>query len=158
MLKKKISIQDLQRFATTREEAELVDRIDLWWDIISNSIIEAARKSIPKKKIANSAATKNKRTKEVHLGKTLTQLGRWIVIGRKNIQLGLTDDYIDLLNDEIRYINSQHRTYIDLAQNWTQELVDDLKGWWRILQARRASELEIKKRKEIENSIKKGAK
>ena len=67
----------------------------------------------------------------------------------------MTDDYIDLLNDEIRYINLQYRTYIDLAQNWTQELVDDLKGWWRILQARRASELEIEKRKEIEDSIEK---
>ena len=29
MLEKKISIQDFQRFSTTREEAESVDRIDL---------------------------------------------------------------------------------------------------------------------------------
>ena len=118
-------------------------------------MIEAARKNIPKKKIANSAATKQKNTKEVLLGKTLTQLGRWICVGRKNIQLGLVNDFIKELNEEIRYINQLHGTYIDLAQTWSQELIDDLKGWWRILRARRASELEIKKRKEIENSIEK---
>ena len=129
MLKKKISIQDLQRFSQTREAAGTVDRLDGWWDIISNCMIEAARKNIPKKKIANSAVTKRKRTKEVHLGKTLTQLGRWICIGKKNIQLGFTEAYIKELNEEIIYINQQHGTYIDLAYSWTQELIEDLKGW-----------------------------
>ena len=105
--------------------------------------------------MANTVMTKRKNTKEVHLGKTLMQLGRWITIGRKNIQLGLTNDFVAELNEEIRYINQQHKTYIDLAESWTRKLIDDLKGWWRILQARRASELEIRNRKEIEESIEK---
>ena len=57
------------------------------------------------------------------------------------------------MNEEIKYINEQHETYIDLAQSWSQELIENLKGWWKILRARRVSELESQKRKEIEDNI-----
>ena len=128
-LERKISIQDLQRFSRTNEGTRNNDRINEWWDVISNSIVEVARKHIPKKKVSNTLTGKKKIAKESRLSKTLTQLGRWISIGKINIKLDFIEDNIEELNEEIKYINEQHETYIDLAQSWSQELIEDLKGW-----------------------------
>jgi viroplasmin and RNaseH domain-containing protein len=128
-LEKRISIQDLERFSQSKEDTRNEENINKWWDAISNSIITIAYKYLPKKKISNTASNKRKKTKEVQLGKTLTQLGRWINIGRKNIKLGYLEDYIEDLNKEIIFINQQHGIYIDLAQeSWSCELIKDLKG------------------------------
>ena len=154
-LGKKISIQDLQWFLQTNESTRENGHINEWWDIISNSIITMARNYITKKKISNTLREKKKKTKESRLGKTLTQLGRWISIEKINIKLGFLEDNIEDLNEEIKYINKQHETYIDLAQSWSQELIENLKGWWKILHARRISELEGQKRKKIKNNIEK---
>ena len=64
-----------------------------------------ARNYIPKKKISNTLREKRKKTKESQLEKTLTQLKRWISIGKINIKLGFLEDNIDDLNEEIKYIN-----------------------------------------------------
>ena len=86
------------------------------------------RKYISKKKILNTLI-KKKKTKESWLGKTFMQLERWISIEKINVKLNLIEDNIEDLNEEIKYINKQHETYIDLAQFWSQELIKNLKGW-----------------------------
>jgi len=51
--------------------------LDEIWEIISKSILEAARKSLPKKKILNTTINKrNNKTKKSELTKMLAQLGR----------------------------------------------------------------------------------
>jgi cysteinyl-tRNA synthetase len=80
-----------------------------------------------------------RRPKETRLGKTLTQLGRWIRIGKLNLKLGYLKDNITDVNAEIGYINEQHGIHIEEVQEeWTQEVIEDLKSWWKILQARRS--------------------
>jgi hypothetical protein len=87
----------------------------------------------------------------VKLSKILTQLERWISIRKINIKISLVKENIEELNIELQYINQHHKTYIDATQSkWLQELIEDLKGWWKIIYTRRISEIEILKRKEIE--------
>jgi len=70
--------------------------------------------------------------------------------------LGLLKDNITDLNKEIIFINKKHEIYIDLAQEeWSVELIEDLSGWWKILRARRVSEIETQRRKEIEEHVEK---
>jgi hypothetical protein len=70
--------------------------------------------------------------------------------------LGLLKDNIADLNKEIIFINKKHEIYIDLAQEeWSEELIEDLSGWWKILRARRVSEIETQRRKEIEEHVEK---
>src|ERR1043165_10272622 len=87
------------------ERIDISSRIDQWWDIICNAIQTAARRRLPKKKILNTAKNKRKKTKETKLSKVLTQLGRWISIGRINIKIGLVKENIEELNLELQYIN-----------------------------------------------------
>ena len=112
----------------------------------------AARKKLPKKKILNTAKNKKKKAKEAKLSKVLTQLGRWISIGRINIRIKAFKENIEELNEELRYINQQQASYIDTNQNeWSNELIEDLKGWWKIFYMRRKSEIDVLRRKEIED-------
>ena len=65
-------------------------------------------------------------------------------------------DNITDINAEIDYINEQHGIHIEKVQKeWTQEVIEDLKGWWKILQARRSWEIYNQRRKEIEENIEK---
>ena len=74
--------------------------------------------------------TNKRKHRETRLGKTLTQLGRWIKIGKLNLSLGFLKDNIEDLNEEIKYINDQHSVYIEEVQEmWTQEVIEDLKSW-----------------------------
>jgi hypothetical protein len=121
-------------------------------NILCNRIQSAAKKKLPKKRILNTLENKKKKAKEAKLSKILTQLGRWISIGKINIRVGLTKDNIKELNEELHYINYQQKTYIDTTQSeWSQELIEDLKGWWKILYTRRTSEIEALRQKEIKD-------
>jgi uncharacterized protein YqgV (UPF0045/DUF77 family) len=97
-LKKKINIQDLKNMSynlsNTSMSTNIENRLDNWWDIISNGIQAAARKSLPKKKVLNTVENRKKQTRKAKLTKVLTQLGRWIRIGRINIRLGFLKDNI----------------------------------------------------------------
>ena len=104
-LKKKISLLELQQTSERGILDEKDKRLDRWWDIISNAIWLAARKTLPKKRVLNTVENKKKRARESKLGKTLTQLGRWISLERKNIEIGFLKENIRELNDEIEYIN-----------------------------------------------------
>ena len=66
---------------TEKGNSEYADRsvqeLDEIWEIISRSILKAARKTLPKKKILNTTANKrNNKSKKSELTKTLAQLGR----------------------------------------------------------------------------------
>ena len=129
------------------------NQLDIWWEQISNGILAAARKTLPKRKVDNTMTNKRKH-RETRLGKTLTQLGRWIKIGKLNLSLGFLKDNIEDLNEEIKYINDQHGVYIEEVQEmWTQEVIEDLKGWWKILRARRSWEIDNQRKKEIEENV-----
>ena len=145
--------------SNTSISTNIENKLDNWWDTICNGIQSAARKSLSKKKVLNTLENKKRQTKKAKLTKVLTQLGRWIRIGRINIRLGFLNDNIQELNEEIEYINQHQKTYIELAsKGWTKELIEDLKGWWKIFYARRSSEIETLKKREIEENIEKRCK
>jgi exonuclease III len=107
-----------------------VQKLDEIWEIISRSILEAARKALPKKKILNTIANKrNNKSKKSELTKTLAQLGRWIALGKKNIKLGLILENIEDFNNTAEYINVQHGINIEtITKAWTEEIITDLQG------------------------------
>jgi hypothetical protein len=105
-------INNSSRSDRNREEEQVMNN---WWDQISNGILTAAKRTLPKKRIDNTMPNK-RRPKETRLGKTLTQLGRWIRIGKLNLKLGYLKDNITDINAEIDYINKQHGIHIEEVQ------------------------------------------
>ncbi|CAG8792665.1 9049_t:CDS:2, partial [Gigaspora margarita] len=92
------------------KKREDIDKIDLneWWNIISESILEAARKCSLKRKVTNTINNKKRKGKEAQLGRTLTQLGSWIKKGKEMINQGLWEEDIIKLNKDINKINEQY--------------------------------------------------
>jgi plasmid stabilization system protein ParE len=154
MLKNK-NLEQRTKKNKIKYEDKSEEDLDEIWKIISRSILETARKSLSKKKILNTAANKrNNRRRKSELTKSLSQLGRWISLGRKNVKLGLISENINEFNNTARYINEQHKTNIEIiSEVWTEEIITDLRGWWKILYKKRAEELEKQQAKEIEQNI-----
>jgi len=156
MLKNKNLTQRIEksRLENTEKTKEDLDEI---WEVISKSILEAARKTIPKKKILNTTKNKkNNKGKKSELTKALSQLGRWISLEKKNVKLGLIFENIEDFNIIVEYINERHKTSIEkITEVWTEEIISDIRGWWKILYKRRAEEIEKQRLKEIEQNIKK---
>jgi exonuclease III len=154
MLKNKNLAQRMEksRWEYTEKSKEDLDEI---WEVLSKSILEAARKSLPKKKVLNTTKNKkNNKARKSELTKALSQLGRWISLGKKNIKLGLISENIEDFNIIVEYINEQHKTSIEkITEIWTEEIISDVRGWWKILYKRRAEEIERQRLKEIEQNI-----
>lgn len=152
LLKKSTRIQNLLSVQSRHEKFQL--DLDGLWEDISESIITAAKCNLPKKRVCNTLQNRRIKAKKSKLSNSLMQLGRWISVGRKSIKLDLVYDYITDLILELEYINQQHKTSINVViSHWSHELIDDLKGWWKILYAKRAEEIEQQRRKEIEENI-----
>ena len=99
MFKNKNLMQKTEK-GNTKYADKTVQDLDEMWEIISRSILEAARKTLPKKKILNTTANKrNNKSKKSELTKTLVQLGRWITLERKNIKLDLILENIEDFNN-----------------------------------------------------------
>jgi hypothetical protein len=154
MLKNKNLAQRMEksRWEYTEKSKEDLDEI---WEVLSKSILEAARKSLPKKKVLNTTKNKrNNKARKSELTKALSQLGRWISLGKKNIKLGLISENIEDFNIIVEYINKQHKTSMEkITEIWTEEIISDVRGWWKILYKRRAEEIERQRLKEIEQNI-----
>ncbi|CAG8787338.1 15976_t:CDS:2, partial [Gigaspora margarita] len=139
----------------------LVVNINRAWDSIEEGILSAAKGNIPYKRISNSIHTINKKEKHrtnLHEDTiTVSWLYRKL---KKSISIPQTlraRGEIERINKQIRAINERNSTniqqlrIIDLTndRSWLQ----DLKGWWHILNRKWKQKMEADKLREIKKFI-----
>src|SRR5260363_248835 len=131
------------------------DHLDEIWGIIERAIIEAANKSLPKKKVSNFRHTKTKEFNRTYMHRPILQISRWMRFIRD--RLGLPIEETDKLefNLTIEKINTDLQLEIQQAKDiWTEDTLVDLKGWWKIMKERNSKEIENATNKEISRRIK----
>ncbi|CAG8775163.1 19120_t:CDS:1, partial [Gigaspora margarita] len=116
----------------TEEELNLADckNINDLWDVIESSILIAAHKNIPKKKITNTVANKQKLRPKLKLHRNLVILGKWISKGKKLKGLQIPKVDLNALRNLLYKINKKLDLNITLqSKYWSNKVLDDLKGW-----------------------------
>ena len=100
--------------------------------------------------ISNKGATREKTI----LAKTSIEVKKIIKIGKKDLGNKIVTEIKKETSSKIRKINILLETEIpDIQDKWTEEWIDNLKGWLRIIDKRRREEWEKIKRKEIQENI-----
>ncbi|CAG8778404.1 26304_t:CDS:1, partial [Gigaspora rosea] len=82
-----------------------------------------------------------------------TRLSKVIRILQKSKEGSLNIDELQRCNNTIDFINHGQGTQIPKIKNLTEEVIFDLKGWWKLLNARVAVERSKIKRLEIEDHV-----
>ncbi|CAG8828064.1 29296_t:CDS:2, partial [Gigaspora margarita] len=104
------------------------DHLDEIWGIIERAIIEAANKSLPKKKVSNFRHTKAKKFNRTYMHRPILQISRWMRFIRD--RLGLPIEETDKLefNLTIEKINTDLQLEIQQAEDiWMENTLVDLK-------------------------------
>ncbi|CAG8733126.1 28619_t:CDS:2 [Gigaspora margarita] len=106
------------------------DYLNEIWGIIERAIIEAANKSLPKKKVSNFRHTKAKEFNRTYMHRPILQISRWMRFIRD--RLGFPIEETDKLefNLTTEKINTDLQLEIQQAEDiWTEDTLVDLKSW-----------------------------
>ena len=76
--------------------------LDKIWDTITNRILEAANKFIPKKKILNTVTSQKKNIKKTELAKTSIKVRKIIRLAKRNLSNKITREIEQITNNTIR--------------------------------------------------------
>ncbi|CAG8812818.1 20028_t:CDS:1, partial [Gigaspora rosea] len=123
------------------------------WDIFQQSIISAANKNLPRKKIVMGEDQKYRKQPTTNIWDTTIKLSKVIRILQKSKEGSLSIDELQKCNDTIDFINHGQGTQIPKIKNLTEEVIIDLKEWWKLLNARAAVERSRIKRLKIEDHV-----
>ncbi|CAG8793803.1 40490_t:CDS:2, partial [Gigaspora margarita] len=108
-------------------EAHIVDQT---WNIIVNSIMEAANICLPKKRLQYliNNRRRQKKEKKSKIYKTIVQLSKWIRKGKKNQNQKINAALREEMNLSIREINKKLNVKIaSIEKYWLSKLIQDLK-------------------------------
>ena len=147
-------LAELKEKENNRTFAQNLQLANQAWSIFKLYILEAANRSLPKKRVFNNIShIKNNSTKS-KLAEVAKKVSSWIRQVKKYTNLGLPAKKEEELNLDIKKINKKlNFTMPEIEPNSYIEWIDDMKGWWRIINQKRSEELERIKRKEIEANI-----
>ena len=138
----------------TRNKKPVLDNLNECWSVLERSIIEAANKAIPKKKLPNVEHIKRQEVRRSRLHKVVVTLSRWLRKAKRKINIMLDSEEKESFNREIRKINKKFQVDIqEVKDKWSENSLEDLKGWWKILKEKNQRELEVATRKEINEKI-----
>ncbi|CAG8831617.1 21633_t:CDS:1, partial [Gigaspora rosea] len=122
-------------------------------DIFQQSIISAANKNLPRKKISMKEDQKYRKQPKTNIWNATTRLSKIIRILQKSKEGSLNIDELQRCNDTIDFINHGQGTQIPIIKNLTEEVIINLRGWWKLLNARATVERSRIKRLEIEDHV-----
>ena len=147
-------LAELKEKENNRTFAQNLQLANQAWSIFKLYILEAANRSLSKKRVFNNIShIKNNSTKS-KLAEVAKKVSSWIRQVKKYTNLDLPAKKKEELNLDIKKINKKlNFTMPEIEPNSYIEWIDDMKGWWRIINQKRSEELERIKRKEIEANI-----
>ncbi|CAG8812127.1 15821_t:CDS:2 [Gigaspora margarita] len=93
------------------------DYLDEIWSIIERVIIEAANKSLPKKKVSNIRYTKAKEFNQTYMHRPILQISRWMRYIRDRLDLLIKETDMLEFNLTIEKINTDLQLEIQQAED-----------------------------------------
>ncbi|CAG8855138.1 38228_t:CDS:2, partial [Gigaspora margarita] len=143
------------------ELCELVDttKLDRIWDSFEKSILYAAKKNIPHKKLKKGAPNNirsnkfDKNSTSVILKKDIISLSRIYKSLKHQYKTteatNLSENIVADFNHQVREINEKYRLEIMLSSDFSAEdSLAKIKGWWFILNKHWAAKIEKEKTKQ----------
>src|SRR5260363_94512 len=137
------------------EEEEQIGRLNRVWDVIEQSILLAASKHIPKKKVYNIAA--NRRSPKAQKpDENIIELQKLIKTAKRKKEQAVPNNERVEVNEKLGRISRQKNINLPkLHRTWSEIWIEDIRGWQQIFNEKRKKEWEQKQKRQIEDCVSK---